>query len=364
LGLLASPVRGQQIKEDFSSPLTIKDGTKIGKCQQLTASLFNKGVITVIGDNSATLNTGTESDVAMFASTYPLPSSGYKVTIGLSEINYQQYSLENGTTLMLITNAKPQPASEAWWSNHRMLAVEVSILPGATNKHPMFINFFDASTMYTWDGNNWTTTWAPVITYDPSEYYEITVEKKSGTYTLTVTESGTQLAKASVAASKVLPATSEYFVVGDRLNNFFKGVLDVNEITMPQPPGCGTDAGLPVPPDASVADTSSPPKKDMGAPDAKPADGKPTTKDKGPASDGKPTQKDGPKPATDGKPASGDGKGGAWDLFTPDLGGSGEDDGGACGCRLAAAPPSSSHLIPVTLVSLLGLLFFFRRRFR
>jgi len=190
-------------------------------------------------------------------------------------------------------------------------------------------------------------------------------------YTLTVEESGTQLTQTTIAASKVLPATAEYLVVGDRLNNYFKGVMDVNEITMPQPPGCGTDAGLPVPPDASVADTT-PPQKDAGVADAQPTDGKPAQQDQGPTSqDGaKPTsdggtKKDGSKPAGDGKPPAGkDAKGGSWDLFTPDLGagGDGEDDG-ACGCRVAAAH-GRSHLLPVVLLALAGLLVGLGRRRR
>jgi len=361
--LLLLPRTGlADVTEDFLSPVVVSDGTTLGLCNQLTAALFGQGQITISGNGSASINTPAEVDVAMLYSTQALPST-YTVTAMSGNINFPQYTLENGVTLLAIVDTKPQPATDVWWSSHRMLSVEVTTTPGAANPYPIYINYFTATTFYTWNGTSWGAgdpNWVPAVTFDPTKNYKVTITKAAGTFSISITTGSTVLAQASVPVASVRPATTEHFVVGDRLSNFFKGNMKLKSVTQPKPPGCvlpdtspvldatpPVDAGPPVdlgpPLDGKSADTSSgDTTPDAATPDAATGD-HPATLDLAPSSDG-PTSTD---------------RSSSWDLHTPDLGPvTPQDSDSGCGCAVHRTPPGG-----LVWLGLLGaFLMWFRRR--
>jgi MYXO-CTERM domain-containing protein len=355
--LLCLPASAKQIVESFTSPATVTNGALLGQCDQLQAVLSGNGAITVAGNGHATLTTPVEVDAAMLRSAAPLPSGGYTVSVEVTKISYTQYTIENGVTLLTIANTVPQAASEGWWSNYRMLGVEVDTMPGSTNKYPIYVNYWDSANMYTWDGTQWGVgdpAWQPVLTFDPVKTYTVEVEKAQNLYTIRVRSGSTVLTQATVPVSSVRPATQEHLVVGDRLTNYFKGSMQINAIAMPAPPGCGAlkDAGPPdtlvpdaevlpdaSPPDASTSlDKSTPPEAgvDSTVADLEPSDGT--------------TGGDGSAPAGDGNATS-------WDLYTPDMGGA---SGNASDCDCSLGSPASAEGPP--LITLLLLLLALRRR--
>jgi len=336
-----------EVTEDFNSAVAVSNGTTLGVCNQLTASLYLGGSVSVPGNGSATISTVAEVDVAMLQSTQPLPNT-YKVTVTVGSVSYPQYTLENGVTWLAIVDTSPVPATESWWASHRMVSVEVTVSPGSPDQYPVYINYFDSSEYYTWNGTLWGSgdpNWIPLFNFDPAKDYEISIQKSSGQYTITVTTGTTQVAKATVPVGSVRPATAEYFVVGDRVSNYFKGSMKVKSITQPKPSGCVLpDTGIPV--DASIVDSVGPfdvaPPVDLKPPvDMTPADS--------PVADGPTTAKDlatGDSPITDIGPARKDAgasdlpKPSSWDLYTPDLGkvtNPNDGDGSACDCEIGLA---------------------------
>lgn len=348
LALLPAPSRAANITEYFTVAATTSHGSTLGVCNQLTVGLSGGGSLVVPGNGTATVNTPAEADVAMLYSSAPLPAGDHKVSVTVNKINFPKYTKENGVTLLTVVGVVPQPATSGWWESFRLLGVEVAVVPSSTNDYPMFVNYWDGSgNIYTWNGTAWDpNNWVPAVTFDPTKSYKVTVEKASSVYTITVSSGSATLAQASVPASSVRPATAAYFVVGDRLTDYFKGSMEVKSISQPMPPSCtGVPDGNVMPPDASV---DAPPP-----PDAEPSRDFPADQ-----------AVDAPPPAPEG----GLPDGGVdlpwpsfWDLFTPDLGSTGPGGSGdsGCGCGVGA-PPASRALAAV--VALLPLLLLRRRR--
>jgi MYXO-CTERM domain-containing protein len=366
---LGLPASAQQIVESFTSPATVTNGSHLGQCNQLKAALFGNGAITVAGNGHASVATLVETDAAMLHNATPLPSAAYKVSVEVTKINYTQYAIENGVTLLTIANKVPQPASEGWWSNYRMLGVEVNTMPGSPNKYPIYVNYWDSANMYTWNGTQWGAgdpAWQPVLTFDPTKTYTVEIVKAQNLYTIRVLSGSTVLTQATVPVASVRPATHEYFVVGDRLTNYFKGTMQINSVSMPAPPGCGVvkDAGVPKPdakvpkpdakvpkPDAKATLDAAPPDKSTAPDKSTPleAGGDTTPKDLGP-SDG--------STGTDGSVPTGDGGVSSWDLYTPDMG-PGSEAESDCDCSLGR--PAGEGAPPLGL-ALLVLIVLLRRR--
>lgn len=390
--LCASEVRADVV-ESFLTAAATPDSATLGVCKQLTVRTFGGGGVTVAGNGHADLSAPVATDAAFLASSSPLPQTAYKVQVTVSNINFPQNppgGAENGVTLLAIVNTQPLPANELWWNNYRMLAVEVDATADSTNPHPMYVNYWDPSNIYTWNGTQWgvgNPNWTPVITYDPLKPYTVEIEKTGNWYTIRVSQGATLLTQASVPVPNVRPATTEYLVVGDRLTSDFNGTIQVLSVSMPTPAGCivggdgiksdggtktdggSTKDGPAIKPDGGTttdgsgdvvkSDTgkSDGVKNDGGTSDAIKNDG--VNPDAGPPTDGGKldgtSKKDGAK---GDKPTS-------WDLSIPDRGpdqgtGVGPGGSGGCDCRLpASGAPATS---PLLLLSLIVLLFARRRR--
>lgn len=355
------PGASADITEGFMTPVSVSSGSTLGACNQITVGTSSGGAVTV-GGGSAFLKTSSEADTAMLYSTLPLPGAAYKVSVEVSDVAYPQYTLTNGVTLLAIVDTKPQSASDLWWGQHRMIGVEVDVAPGAANKYPLYFSYWDSSTIYTWDGTKWVPGSAglkPVMTYDPIEAYTITISKtpKAGApwYVISISANGVVLAAASVPAKDVRPAAAEYFVVGDRLTNYFKGSMDVDSLSMPMYPSCGVpDGGLP----------DSAPPGDMALSDAAATDGAGPADlalDSGPGDGANGDGANGDGASSDSSSPSGDASQITWDLFTPEAShhlypGS---DGGSCGCELGARPAARTG---VSLLALILAILIARRR--
>jgi MYXO-CTERM domain-containing protein len=357
---LSSSAWGADLTEQFLSSASSGSGSKLGACKQLLVSTFGGGKITVAGNGAAAVESTLTTDAAFLSSTDPLPQTTYKVTVEVSKINFpQDTTQENGVSLLVISNTSPLAASDQWWKSYRMIGVEVDVLPDDTNLYPVYVNYWDAANIYTWNGAAWGVgdpNWKPVMSYDPAKKYTISVEKATNWYTITISSGGAQLVKATVPVPNVLPGTTEYLVVGDRLTNAFRGTMEINSVTMPTPSSCiissdgNKDGG---PGDGKAADAlklDGAASGDTNGVDAKPAiDSKPAADaslaDRG-ALDSvadKNTRRDVPT---------------GWDISAPDARGTPPPSSG-CGCRVAERAPT-----PSVALAALGLLALLRRRRR
>lgn len=322
----SSPALAKNITESFTDPVTVSDGATLGKCNQLTAVLSSGGggTISIPGNGFATISTPAETDAAFLYSTDPLPASGYKTAVQLTNLGYvKQQANENGVTLLSLFNTKPKAATDLWWWSYRMIGVEINIQPTSTTSYPLYISYWDSTDIHTWNGTVWQagdTNWAPVLDLDPKKTYAVEIEKANASYTITVRQGSQVLTQATVQAQNVLPATTEYMAVGDRFTTFFTGSVDVGSVSMPEPPGC------------------TPPLPDGGPPT------------------------DSSAPSTDGQPASDAviGERPSWDLYTPDLGKTSSRGEDGCSCEIDA-PPSEPPL-PALLLLVSVLLCASRRR--
>jgi MYXO-CTERM domain-containing protein len=245
---LGSPVYGQTLTEDFSKPANAGHGSQLGQCGQLTAGVAASGSITINGGGSAIINTASVPDAAMIFSSDPLPAT-YTVTVRVKNVNYHKTNVENGVTLLAITNQKPIPGTEVDWMPKRVVGVELDSLPDFVNDSSAFVNYWNAQAeMYTWNGSSWgkgDAFWKPY--WPVHSAYEITIEKTASQYTLIVRGGGAELTRASVAVGNVMPGSAEYLVVGDRLTDFFAGNMEIDSITMPGSCNTSPDAGPPNP---------------------------------------------------------------------------------------------------------------------
>ena len=347
MALLFAPLGAARanITEGFSSSAATSAGSTLGACNQLTVGLSGAGSVAVPGTGVAAVSTPAAADAAMLYSTQALPAT-YMVTAVVGKIDYPQYTMENGVTLLAISDTTPMAAGAAWWGSHRVVAVEVAVTPGAPNQYPVYVNYFDSATFYTWDGTSWGAgdpAWVPAITFDPTKSYKVSIQKTASSYVITVSTGSTQLTQATVPVASVLPAATEHFVIGDRLTNYFRGSMEVHSVTQPTPPGCAPDAGVPdastldagpadgPPPDLALPDTAVP--IDGPTPDLQSSDG-PRDAGDDRAADSAPGTEGG-LPAGDRSAAEG---GGSWDLYTPDIGPPTEKDdgGGDCDCDLGS----------------------------
>lgn len=383
----STPARAELV-ESFTKPAATSDGSTLGVCNQLTVRLFGGGSVNVAGNGHADISSPLATDAAFLASSAPLPQTGYTVRVKVAAINFPQSppgGPENGVTLLAIVNTQPLPANEIWWSNYRMLAVEVDATADSTNPHPLYVNYWDASNLYTWNGTQWGVgdpNWLPVITYDPQKSYTVEIEKANNWYTIRVSQGTTLLTQATVPVPNVRPASTEYLVVGDRLTSDFKGTMQIQTVAMPKPAGCSVggdgapgDAG-PLKDGATTSDAGVKEggSKEGGALDAKKGDAK---SDAG-SGDGRPLEggasSDGPRPdagvKTDGPATAKEGgnldRPISWDLGAadrgPDRGGAGGASGeSGCDCRLGR---SGGGRAPLGLILLAGLALLGLRRRR
>lgn len=322
--LVGGAARGQ-ITEGFNQPTAVSDGSTLGACGQLTARLAGSGSIQVSGNGAALFDTASIPDAAMLRSSQPLPAT-YTVTVRVRNVRYHKGAVENGVTALAIANVSPSPSTEADWLPKRVVGVEIDSKPYFTGDSSIFVNYWDpAWDMYTWDGVSWgkgDPAWQPYFPVKSS--YEVTIDKTTSDYQITVRGDGVLLAQASVPVSSVMPSSGDYLVIGDRLTDFFSGNMELESVTMPGPTGCS-------------------PQADAGAPPA-------------------------PSPSPDGAPP---------ELLTPDGGAGGWSDGlfgadsgipytprpgepSACDCNVGSSAASGSHAVLPALLLLLLL----RRRVR
>jgi hypothetical protein len=249
--LLAGVAARADIVETFQKASPAADGTTLGACKQLTAHAFEGGTVTISGNGAAVVKSPVATDAAFIASSDALPSSGYKVSVKVSSIGFLQSFTENGVTLLSIVDFAPVPGPEMTWTSHRVLAIEIDVLPSPSEAHPIYVNYWDLTNMYTWSGTSWgagDSMWKPCLTFDPAKSYTVEIEKTAANYVLRVlSDSGAKLTEAAVAIKDVLTTGTEYFVVGDRLTSDFNGSMDINSISMPTPAGCTAPDGGPAP---------------------------------------------------------------------------------------------------------------------
>jgi len=251
---VACPAAAAQVTENFTSAASTSNGATLGQCSQLTVGLAGSGTLTVSGNGTAAISTPAVGDAAILYSSQPLPAT-YKVSVEVQNVAYPKGSVENGVTVLAITNNLPSPGTEVDWSTHRLVAVEIDSKPDFVNDSSAFVNYWDSAyTLYTWDGSQWgagDNGWNPY--FPPQTSYEVTVEKTATDYVITVSSGGASVTSATVPVSNVAPASSEYLVVGDRITDFFAGSMNVVRVTMPASCG-GSDAG----PDGSVPEFPTP----------------------------------------------------------------------------------------------------------
>jgi len=235
------------VVETFLAGGIATSGMTVGSCQQLVVTLSGGGSVTLGG--GAMIQTPSTTDSAILSSSAALPAAGYKVTVEVDGINFPMPStegVENGATLLAITDTPPQPETESWWASHRIVGFEADMMGGSTQQNTIFINYWSGGYMYTWSGSQWGTgdaAWLPAATHDGASRYTFTVEKSGGQYTLTMLQGGTVIASAQIAVASTTPAATGYLVIGDRLTDSFSGSMRVVSVTMPATT-CGPTPGV------------------------------------------------------------------------------------------------------------------------
>jgi hypothetical protein len=244
----------KQVVEDFRRPIQAVSGQSFGKEKQLTFELFRNGTFLVDGSGTAWQRSDSYRDSAFIRSTDPLPAT-YKITVVAGEIDYNLDKIEklpqdpeypegpkneNGCYLIAITDEKPTGHhTNIWWHQHRKLVIDVdNNVWGHGMPNPVFMVYFDRSNrLVAYDGQSdeWQSEWKKAVSYEPSKWYKIEVEKTKTQYILSVyNQKGKLLKQGRVNAKDLWHADEfhpDYFVVGDPHENYYQGSMKIRSIT-------------------------------------------------------------------------------------------------------------------------------------
>jgi hypothetical protein len=240
--------------EKFDKPIQAQAGKQFGKNNQLTFEMFRNGTFDIDGRSGyAFERSESYRDSAFIRSTQKLPKT-YKISIVLGEIDYNLEKIaklpqdpeypegpqnENGCYFIAITDQKPEGHhTNIWWHQHRKLVIDVdNNVWGHGMPNPIFMVYFDRSNrLVAFDGqrDEWLNDWRKAVTYDPSSWYKIEVEKTKTHYILSIaTQKGRILKKAKVKLAEVWNEDGfhdEYFVVGDPHENYYQGSMKIKSI--------------------------------------------------------------------------------------------------------------------------------------
>ncbi len=242
------------IVEEFDKPITATAGKTFGSKDQLTFELFRNGTFVVDGKSGyAFQKSDSYRDSAFIRSTKPLPKT-YKISIVVGEIDYNLDKIsqppkdpeypegpqgENGCYLLSITDVKPDGHhTNIWWHQHRKLVIDVdNNVWGHGMPNPIFMVYFDRSNrLVSFDGqrNEWLSDWRKAVTYDPSAWYTVEVEKTKTHFILSVLDEKKKMLKQSKIRLENIwhedDSHQDYFVVGDPHENYYQGSVKIKSI--------------------------------------------------------------------------------------------------------------------------------------
>jgi hypothetical protein len=240
--------------EKFDKAISAAAGKQFGQENQLTFELFRNGTFDIDGRSGYALErSDSYRDSAFIRSTNKLPKT-YKISIVAGEIDYNLEKIEklpqdpeypegpqneNGCYLIAITDQKPEGHhTNIWWHQHRKLVIDVDNNTwGHGMPNPIFMVYFDRSNrLVAFDGqrDEWLKDWRKAVTYDPSGWYTIEIEKTKTHYILSIaTQRGKILKKAKVKHQEVWNEDGfhdEYFVTGDPHENYYQGSMKIKSI--------------------------------------------------------------------------------------------------------------------------------------
>ncbi len=246
----------KQVVEKFNKALPAVSGQSFGRFNQLTFELFRNGTFEIDGDSGyAWQKSRSYRDSAFIRSTQALPKT-YKITIEAGEIDYtldkvqklpkdKEYpegpQNENGVYLLAITDEKPTGHhTNIWWHQHRKVVIDVdNNVWGQGMPNPIFMVHFNRSnSLVAYDGaiNDWQREWRKAVTYEPTQWYKIEIEKTKTQYILSIYDhKGKILKQGRVDLKEVWHADEfhpDYFVVGDPHENYYQGAMKIRSIAM------------------------------------------------------------------------------------------------------------------------------------
>ena len=246
-----------QVQEDFREPLTAESGKQFGKYGQLTFELFRSGTFVMDGKSGyAWQKSESYRDSAFIRSTNALPGI-YKISVVVGEIDYDlekisglendpEYSEgprnENGCYLLSITDEDPSGHhTNIWWHQHRKVVIDVdNNVWGHGMPNPIFMVYFDKDNdLVSLDGstNQWQSEWRKALSYEPSSWYQIAIEKTTTQFILSIyDEKGGLLKEGKVDLKNVWhedESLRDYFVLGDPHENYYEGSMKIKSIAMP-----------------------------------------------------------------------------------------------------------------------------------
>ncbi len=245
----------RQVAEGFDRPIAAVAGESFGKAGQLTFELFRNGTFVIDGQSGyAWQKSDSYRDSGFIRSTRKLPKT-YKISIVLGEIDYNLDKIqqlpqdpeypegpqnENGCYLIAITDEKPTGHhTNIWWHRHRKIVIDVDNNAwGHGMPNPIFMIYFDRSNdLVSYDGqaDEWLKDWKKAVTYEPSRWYKVEVEKTKSHFILSVYDRRGKLLKQGRVPLKNVwhedEFHSDYFVVGDPHENYYQGSMKIDSIT-------------------------------------------------------------------------------------------------------------------------------------
>lgn len=252
------PVAGNQMIEKFSEPITVENSRSFGKHGQLTFEMYRDGTFQVDGKSGYALQKSSHySDVALIRSTKALPKT-YKISVEVGAINYDLDLIsglpndpnypegpknENGCYLISISDVEPSGHhTNVWWHQHRKVVIDVdNNVWGNGMPHPIFMVYFDENNeLVSFDGSadRWQKDWRKAVTYEPTRWYRIEVEKTATQFILRIYDiKGTILKEGKADLNNVWHEDGDYpdyFSIGDPHENYYQGSMKIKSISMPE----------------------------------------------------------------------------------------------------------------------------------
>jgi hypothetical protein len=245
----------KQVVENFSQSTPAVAGKDFGRQGQLTFELFRNGTFLINGNGQAFEKSESYRDSAFIRSTNSLPKT-YKITVVAGEIDYNLDKIaglaqdheypegpqnENGCYLIAITDEKPQGHhTNIWWHQHRKLVIDVdNNVWGQGMPNPIFMVYFDKNnSLVSYDGANdeWQREWKKAVTYEPTKWYTIEVEKTKSEFIMRISDSrGRLLKQGRVPLNEVWHQDDfhpDYFVIGDPHENYYQGSMKIKSIAV------------------------------------------------------------------------------------------------------------------------------------
>jgi len=241
------PITGNDVIENFTTPMTLTDGMVFGAYGALTLETAGSPTLEII-DNSYLLATShVNSDGFIIRSTDPLPAT-YKVTVDMGDIHFDLANpgsggSENGLYLPTISAFAGSPTTNDWWHENRKVHMDIDNNEwGSGGEHPVFFGYYDQSSVtadYFEDGqwvfdkadDSWgpiAEDWASAFNYDPAKWYTFEIEKTETTYSYRIFDAvtGELLQEASIPIDSVRGG-DDFFTIGDPHTNYYNGSVKI-----------------------------------------------------------------------------------------------------------------------------------------